>query len=202
MAPHMALHDELTKLISFASSSSKIENELEVRRYIEALNQQREKACAQVSSTIPAMRLKKILGFSPEFLMVDAGLFVGIGNCLQKVLVSKLREQDESKALTQVASYTIVDLWGKLEASRALLFALGRILSEEADIANHQVSLRAHAEVLVESLKDTLLDMLKNLGAVDSFSFYAPVLDWMMELTRSAEYELLHDSISKEVANL
>lgn len=171
--------------------------------YVDSVSRSREEAKKNLSIEAELIaRLQTVLGIDVEQFLLDSATLLGTGTLLQRILTDKLRARSENGTLNQVASHRIVDLWGKLEASRALFGALIRLLAAVDKGAVRGATVRAQSKVLLESLSDVIVEIAATLGSLDSFTTIAPVTDWALGLVRGAEYASLEGAVAEELVQL
>ena len=147
-----------------------------------------------------------LLGIPLFDFFADCALATTVASGMQRALSETLQGHNRSSGISQENTHLLVDLWGQIEASKALYeFAarqLGKATEEHGDRTLKGVSLRAQCRVLSAGLEQLLLVIAMKLGDHHSFASVADIIDWTIKQLRAPAYESLGEAVNEELYGL
>jgi hypothetical protein len=151
-------------------------------------------------------KLAAILGIPLYDFFADCALAASVASAMQRALSETLQGHNRSRGLSQENTHLLVDLWGQIEASKALYEFAARQLGDAAvgngDRGVKEVSLRAQCRVLSTGLEQLLLVLAMKLGDHHSLASVAGIIDWTVRRLRDPAYKSLTEAINDELYGL
>ena len=153
-------------------------------------------------SDLPAIkRLSDLTELEIPKLFANAGVQLGIVASLYQEIVEGNKKIAAKQQLPQALSHKLVDLWGKREASRALLKDVLRA-AEKEEVTTTTAELKSRLHVAVSEIRELMLSACSLLTFVSPLSHWSKVLDWCVAETKSEPYDGLHFAMKDHLSNL
>jgi hypothetical protein len=147
-----------------------------------------------------------ILGVPYVDFFADCAVATCVASAMQRALSETLQGRHGTGAVSQENTHLLVDLWGQIEASKALYEFVARQLGSAADGQGDRmlkgVSLRAQCRVLSGGLEQVLLMLAMKLGDHHSLASVADIIDWTVKQLRAPAYQSLREAINEELYGL
>ena len=139
-------------------------------------------------------------------IAVSSGLQCALSEVLQGASLGKGAARAKGAALSQEDTHLLVDLWGQVEAAKALFeFTLRHSERFLQGADNQSVSvdgLRAQYKVLLSALEQLMLALGVRFGERVSMADAGAVVDWGLALLRQERYQPLGGAVSQDMFGL
>lgn len=184
----------------------------EISKHLASIDKARTLLLGELSSTnVEFEALKSSLGVCPTNFFIDCGAVIAVASGLQCALSEYMqgkigsrvgREADRS----QEETHLLVDLWGQVEASKALFeFTVRHSQVFVSSAGNQSItvdSLKAQYKVMLSALEELIVTLGVRFGERVSMSDAGAVVDWSLCLLRSAGFVSLRDAVNHELYEL
>ncbi len=184
----------------------------EISEHLVKLDTLRAQLLNDFSKANPELEhLQRSVGVSPADFFIDCSAVIAVASGLQCALSEFIQGKIVSRVnrigdLSQEETHLLVDLWGQVEASKALFeFTLRHSESYIRSSAQQSItadSLRAQYRVMVSALEELIVALGVRFGERVSMSDAGMVVDWGLRVLRNGAYHSLANAVNQEIFGL
>lgn len=179
----------------------------EIQPYISAIDAVRMHSRGLISKGQPELeKISPIIQVPLPDYFVDCAAVITVSSALQRTLSIQLQSASRGAhagALPQEETHLLVDLWGQVEASRALFeFVIRQTEQFGVSSSIKSESLRAQYRVLLSGVERLILEVGTQFGERLTMSAAAVAIDWGLRRLRDAAYLPLSTALDAELSGL
>lgn len=169
---------------------------------VEKLRHESSTSLSSLSSELQA--LDDAIGVPAGEYFSDCACVIGVAAALQGVLSAKL--QAKGRNISQSETHLLVDLWGQIEASKAIYEFVLRYTEEyvsgSGDRSVALSGIRAQCRVLGAGLERLVVSLGGAFAEHGNMAEVAKHIDWSLKLLKSDRFRVLQGAVSIELAGL
>lgn len=192
-------------LASIPFDMSELGNYSLLSEYRVTLRTSCEKALADYSGPVLSGPNQRIGVPLLEFF-ADCALATAVAATLQRALSENLQGRTRGQTTPQEQTHLLVDLWGQVEACKALFdYAARQVINSGAASGERSVtamSLCAQCRVLSQGIEQLLLTLAVKLGEYHNLASVAELVDGTILQLRDPKYDSLKHAIDNELYGL
>lgn len=178
----------------------------DIPAYLSLIDQVRGRELQNISASgVDLEPLARLTGVPIPAFFIDCASVIAVASSIQCLLSNRLQASRGEKVggLPQEETHLLVDLWGQVEASRALFeFVLRQSQQALGSGSIKPESLRAQYRVLLGGVEGLIVQVGTRYGERFAMAEAAVAIDWCLRLVRSVEYSPIVDALDVELSGL